>query len=341
MNGTNEATLVVGPSWIGDMVLTQSLLQVLKHNQPERAIDVLAPAWSRPLTGRMPEVRNAIDAPFEHGELALGARLQLGRQLRGQYQRAIVLPNSWKSALVPFFARIPVRTGYRGELRFRLLNDLRTLNKAELPMTVQRFLALAEPKDHPRDPALGIPAPKLEVKPEAIEESLRALQLTHPTARLLALCPGAAYGPAKRWPANYFAQLARRKLDEGWQVWLFGSQDDAAICDEINIQCQGACTNLSDQTSLDQAVDLLSLADYAISNDSGLMHIAAALGRPLVAIFGSTSPQHTPPLGTSARVLWKHLSCSPCFKRTCPLKHMNCLNQITVDQVLTQMVVTS
>lgn len=319
------------------MVLAQSLFKTLKQQAPDRAIDVLAPAWSRPLTRRMPEIRNAIDAPFAHGTWRFGARRQLGHKLRGRYQRAIVLPNSWKSALVPYFARIPQRTGYLGEQRYGLLNDRRHLDKKDLPMTVQRFVALADPQPSPFDHTHSLPVPQLDVAPGAAANAARELDIALPATPLLALCPGAAFGPAKRWPQSHYAELARNKLDQGWQVWLFGSRADAPVCTRINELCDQACLDLSGRTSLDQAIDLLSLATVVVSNDSGLMHVGAALTRPLVAVFGSSSPRHTPPLGTNARVLWKQLSCSPCFKRTCPLGHTNCLQQLSADEVLAEM----
>ncbi len=311
------------------MVMAQSLFKVLKAQQPEWAIDVLAPAWSLPLLERMPEVRTGLKMPLGHGRLGLGLRWRLGRGLRGRYQRAIVLPNSWKSAIVPWAARIPWRTGWRGEMRYGLLNDLRHLDKARLPMTVQRFVALAL---SPGDALPAIPPPRLQVTPEAVTQALTRHQLQKETTPLLALCPGAEYGPAKRWPEARYAGLARRHLARGGQVWLFGSEKDHPVCDNIAAQAEG-CVNLAGRTTLAEAVDLLSLADAVVSNDSGLMHVAAALERPLVALYGSSDPGFTPPLGKGHAILHKGLDCSPCFERICPKGHLRCLTEIGVDEV--------
>ncbi len=314
------------------MVMAQSLFKALRENHPDTEIDVLAPAWSRPLLERMPEVREAIDMPLGHGQLAVGERWRLGRGLRGRgYGQAIVLPNSLKSALVPFWAGIPRRTGYVGELRWGLLNDARRLDKRVLPMTVQRFVALVWPKDTDLPPP--IPTPHLEVDPANARRALTELGMCPPRGPLLALCPGAEYGPAKRWPAAYYAELARSMRDRGWDVWLFGSEKDQPVCAEI-VAAAEESVDLSGRTSLAQALDLMSLADAVVSNDSGLMHVAAALGKRLVAIYGSSDPGFTPPLNPEAKVLSLGLECSPCFKRECPLGHLKCLRDLGVERVV-------
>lgn len=339
--------LIVGPSWVGDMVMAQSLFITLKQQQPDCNIDVLAPAWSLALLERMPQVRHGIVMPLGHGQFGLTARRDLGKRLRGQYQQAIVLPNSWKSALIPWFAGIAKRTGYLGELRWGLLNDVRTLDKQTLSMTVQRFVALGLPVDAAQP--LSCASPDLLVgidRQHKVAESfdLMAAIWSHPetdgaaTARLddspiLALCPGAEYGPAKRWPAEHFAELARYAAAKGWQVWLFGSGKDRAVTEDINRLASGVCCNFAGQTSLAEAVDLLSLADAVVSNDSGLMHVAAALNKKLVAIYGSSDPGFTPPLNVNARIIDLKLECSPCFKRVCPLGHNRCLSDISPEQV--------
>lgn len=325
------ALLVVGPSWVGDMVMAQSLFKVLKARAPERAIDVLAPGWSLPLLERMPEVRAGIEMPLGHGRLALGERWRLGRALRGRYEEAILLPNSWKSAVVPWAARIPRRTGWRGEMRYGLLNDLRRLDKSKLTMTVQRFVALAL---EPGELLPKIPPPALEVEPADLAAALAAHGLEKPAGtRLLALCPGAEYGPAKRWPEEKYGELAQEYLHRGWQVWLFGSEKDRPVCDNIAALAAG-CVNLAGRTTLAQAVDLLSLADAVVSNDSGLMHVAAALDRPLVALYGSSDPGFTPPLNARHEILHLGLECSPCFQRECPKGHLRCLREIAVSEVV-------
>jgi heptosyltransferase-2 len=326
--------LVIGPAWVGDMVLAQSLFKLLKQRHPHAELDVLAPGWTEPLLARMPEVNQAIAAPFAHGRLDLGDRLRLGRLLRKRgYDWAIVLPNSLKSAIVPLLAGIPRRTGFRGELRFGLLNDIRPLDKVRLPRTVDRFVALAlEPGEAlPAD----IPAPHLVTKVEDAHAALVRLGGSPSARPILALAPGAEYGSAKRWPADYYAVVARAKLDAGWEVWLFGSDKDTNVTHEIQRLTQARCFDIAGRTSLGEAIDLLSLAHAVVSNDSGLMHVAAALARPLVAIFGSSDPQHTPPLGTHAEIVYLGLTCSPCFERECPLGHLRCLYDIEPERVAT------
>ena len=327
--------LIIGPSWVGDMVMAQTLFQCLKQRHPDCQIDVLAPDWSRPLLERMPEVRRALSLPFGHGELNMAARRQLGHSLRDRYQQAILLPNSLKSALVPFFARIPQRTGWRGEMRYILLNDIRRLDKARYPLMIERFMALAfEP-----DAALPNPYPRPRLHIDANSSNIAlarfGLELDRP---VLALCPGAEFGEAKRWPANHYAAVADAKIRAGWQVWLFGSKSDHAVGESIREglfpELQEEIVNLAGETSLAEAIDLLSCADAVVSNDSGLMHVAAALSRPLVAVYGSTSPQFTPPLGEQVEIVRLGLECSPCFKRTCPLGHYNCLRDLAPASVL-------
>ena len=324
--------LVVGPSWVGDMVMAQTLFMVLKRYHPQAMIDVLAPDWSRPLLERMPQVHQAIGFPFGHGQLRLCARYHFAKQLRSsQYQQAIVLPNSLKSALVPFWAKIPKRTGWLGEQRWGLLNDARRLDKAAYPLMIQRFIALARPKGASLPEPL--PQPQLYVRPQAKVAVRETFQLTT-DAPVLALCPGAEFGEAKRWPSEHYAAVARQMLDQGWQVWLFGSAKDQAVAAEIQSLTQQRCQDLTGRTQLSEAIDLLASARAVVSNDSGLMHIAAALGRPLVAVYGSSSPDFTPPLTDKAHLLRLGLACSPCFKRSCPLQHLDCLTKLVPEQVL-------
>jgi len=331
--------LIVGPSWVGDMVMAQTLFMALKERDPDAVIDVLAPQWSRPILERMPEVNAALDMPVGHGSLQLGMRRKLGKQLgREGYDQAIVLPNSLKSALVPFFSGIPERTGWRGEMRYALLNDIRLLDKARYPLMIERFIALAYAPGAKLPETLS--RPKLVVDAANVKASLErySLDLTRP---VLVLCPGAEFGEAKRWPANHYATVAQHKINEGWQVWLFGSEKDHAGADQIKAQitekAQQQCVNLAGETSLADAVDLMSVADAVVSNDSGLMHIAAALGRRLVVLYGSSSPDFTPPLNDDVKVLRTGIECSPCFKRECPLDHLKCLKDLQAEMVLAAM----
>lgn len=301
---------VVGPSWVGDMMMSQSLYRTLKALHPAATIDVMAPAWCRPLLEKMPEVDNAIPMPLGHGALAIGERRRLGKQLRENgYTHAYVLPNSFKSALVPFFADIPKRTGWRGEMRYGLLNDLRPLDKDAFPLMVERYVALAYDKQKVQK-ATDLPQPllwpKLSVAESDVSTTLHQFSLS--TQRpAIGFCPGAEFGPAKRWPHYHYAALAQKLIEQSYQIFLFGSQKDKEAGEEIKQtltpEAREACFNLAGETSLEQAVNLIASCKAVVSNDSGLMHIAAALERPLVALYGPSSPDFTPPLSHKARVI--------------------------------------
>jgi heptosyltransferase II len=330
--------LIIGPSWVGDMIMAQSLFIILKQHNPTAQIDVMAPKWSSALLERMPEVTSIIDMPLGHGQLQLKIRYQLGVSLRQKhYDQAILLPNSLKSALVSFWANIPKRTGYLGEIRYGLLNDIRNLDKTLLSMTVQRFSALAWPKDDTfiaeKIQLENIPVPALQVQAEKAIAALATFSLTIDKP-ILALCPGAEYGPAKQWPARHYASLAKQKLQQGWQVWIFGSKKDHSIAQNINDLLKQKAINLCGKTELAQAIDLMSLSQAIVSNDSGLMHMGAALGLPVVGVYGSSDPTFTPPLGNNSAIVNLNLECSPCFKRHCPLGHTHCLENLQADQVL-------
>ena len=319
--------LVVAPSWIGDTILAQPLFALLKRNNPAARIEVLAAAWSAPLLARMAEVDAVIVNPFRHGEFSFGARRALGRRLASaDYSHAYVLPNSWKSALVPFFAGIARRIGYQGESRYLLLNERHRLDVGRHPQLVQRYAALAGPL-----PA-RLPPPHLSSTREQQQAARHALDLPL-DANPVIFCPGAEYGPAKRWPARHFAALAQLVATPRNPVWLIGSAKDDAVGAEIATLAQGTALNLCGRSTLEQAIDLIAAARCVVSNDSGLMHVAAALERPLVALYGSSSPGYTPPLSPKATIVSRNLSCSPCFKRECPLGHFDCMNGIMPPQV--------
>jgi heptosyltransferase-2 len=323
--------LVVGPSWIGDTVLSQPLLTLLHQRHPKLELDFLAPAWTFPVVRRMPEVRRAIANPFQHGELKLRERRRLGVALRAErYDQAIVLPNTLKSAFVPVFARVKRRTGYSGEMRWGTLNDVRLLDPRALPQMAQRYAALG--LDSRETVPAVLPVPHLVVDDEQRIATLSALGLAG-VSRAVALCPGAEYGPAKRWPPSYFAELAKTLTAAGDAVWLIGSAKDAPIAQDIVRLSGGACLDLCGKTSLDQAIDLLASARMAITNDSGLMHVAAAVGTPLIAIYGSSTPDHTPPMSSRAQIVKLDMPCSPCFERTCPLGHFNCMMLLKPERV--------
>lgn len=327
--------LVVGPSWVGDMVMAQALYRVLVARTPAPEIHVLAPPWSQPLLARMPEVARSIELAAGHGELKLRLRRSLGRRLRAeQYSEAIVLPRSLKAALVPWFARIPKRTGFRGEWRYGLLNDVRDLDRTRLDQTVKRFVALG--LDANAELPSELPAqwrPRLFLD----DANLARLREQHGLGGepVVALMPGAEYGPAKRWPAPGFAALARSLAQAGRSVLLLGSAKERDLGEEIRVPAASArVRNLCGETTLGDVVDLLAAADAAVSNDSGLLHVAAAAGTPVVAIYGSSSPTFTPPLTARATILYRGIECSPCFARECPLGHLRCLREIGPGDVL-------
>lgn len=326
-----EKVLVVGPSWVGDMVMAQSLFKQLKQSSPELIIDVLAPEWSKPILARMPEVRQAIVLPTNHGELKLANRWRLGVSLRSEaYTQAIVLPRSWKSALAPYAANIPLRTGFHGEQRFIILNDRRRLDKKQLDQTVKRFYALGLRADE----ALGdIPYPKLSVDPNNQQQLISKYQLNRQLPAI-ALMPGAEYGPAKQWPLSHFKTLAETLAENGYQVWIIGGTKDKTAGEKIAESGKANIYNLCGSTSLSDAVDLLALTQQAVTNDSGLMHVAAAVGTFVQGIYGSSSPKYTPPLTDKHKIHSLSLECSPCFKRNCPLGHTNCLNHIQVEAII-------
>ncbi len=310
--------LVVAPNWIGDALLAQPLLARLREQRPAVRIDVLAPDWVAPVLRRMPGVDEVIAAPLRHGALQLRERWRLGRLLRARaYDQAIVLPNSWKAALVPFFANIALRSGYVGESRYGLLNLLYRAAGAREPMALH-YARLSEPPGSA--PAQPLPEPRLALDSAAARATAKRFGIE---GRYAVFCPGAEYGPAKRWP--YFAELAARMP---LPVVLLGSARDREACAGV------PGLDLAGRTSLDQALELIGCAELVVSNDSGLMHVAAALERPQVALFGSSSPEHTPPLSARSRVVWLQLECSPCFARVCPLGHFRCMKELSVERAL-------
>ncbi|HQT81639.1 MAG: lipopolysaccharide heptosyltransferase II [Ferrovum sp. 37-45-19] len=328
---TLKRILIIGASWVGDAVLSQPLLRHLKSSM-DCTIDVLAPSWTRGVLERMAEVDNIIDSPLIHQQLNLKGIWLCAKVLKNHYDRAILLPNSLKSALIPWLASIPERIGYQKEVRGILLTHDLKLDKQRYPFMVERFLALSE-----------IPFifneslyPKIEPNLSQQQELIRELKLSLNVPAVV-LCPGAEYGPAKRWPMEHFRQLAHMLIAENKQIWLMGSNKDTDIAQHILQQIDGPIINLCGKTTLAEAVDLMALAQAVVTNDSGLMHIAAALHRPLVALFGSSSPQFTPPLYAKARVITRHLPCSPCFQRECALGHLHCLTDITPKQVIEEL----
>jgi heptosyltransferase-2 len=339
LKSSSPRILIIAPSWVGDMVMAQTIFIALKKTNPDCVIDVLAPAWCKPLLERMSEVRRSFDLPFAHGELNISGRRALGKSLRGQYDQAIVLPNSFKSAMLPWFADIPLRTGWCGEMRYGLLNDLRILDKQKYPLMVQRFVALTQDKNSSPPQLREIIAPNLEVHLDAQDTARKTFAIANDRV-WIGLCPGAEFGPAKRWPSAHYAALATQLIDYGYSIALFGSKKDQTDCGEIIATIPAinrhAVVDLSGRTNLTEAIDLLAAMHAVVSNDSGLMHIAAAVQKPLIAIYGSTSPSFTPPLAPQVEILQEKIHCSPCFQRECPkagADHLRCLNELLPQKV--------
>ena len=333
--------LIIAPNWIGDAVTTQPLLATLKAQYPESTIDVLASHWVAPIYRACSEVHEIIEAQFEHKQLQWKLRKQLAKEIESKkYQASFVLPNSFKSALIPWLANIPFRIGYRGELRFGLINlALDNPSKVNRPPMVEHYLALSQLLRDDETSSLGKFIPQLNVSPSAqqsVDKKLKAQNIY--SESLYVLCPGAEYGPTKRWPTGHFAKLAQLLINENPnnQVILLGSKSDQILAQEITYQVQQANNihNWCGDTSLDEAIALIGMSKAVVSNDSGLMHIAAALKTPQVAIFGSSDPGHTPPLSDKAKVIWLNMPCSPCHKKECPLGHLLCLKDILPEQVL-------
>lgn len=322
--------LVVGPSWVGDMVMAQSLFMTLKERYPGSTLGVLAPAWSQPILARMPEVDEAIALEVGHGEFGWQARREVAHSLRGRFDRALVLPRSWKSALVPFLARIPERIGFTGEQRVVLLNQRRRLDKSLLDQTVKRFVSLGLSEEEVARGGFAIPQPRLCVDPDGQRRLRETLSLGEGPA--IGLMPGAEYGPAKQWPLHHFRELAAALTQRGYGVWILGGPKDAEDGERIAQGLDGV-VNLCGRTKLADAVDLLAACEQVVTNDSGLMHVAAAVGTRIQAIYGSSSPAYTPPLTANAVIHDLELACSPCFQRTCPLGHTHCLKHIMPERL--------
>ncbi len=328
-----DRVLVIAPSWVGDAILSEPLIARLRETAVTARVDVVAPPWCGPVYARMRGVGRVIEAAAGHGSFALSARRRLGRELRkARYTHAYVLPNTWKSALVPWFARVPARIGFVGEARYGLLTDARRLDARAMPPLVTRYASLAMPRG---TPAAAPTAPVLVPDRANLAAAVAALALERDRP-VAVLCPGAEFGPAKRWPVEHFAALGRMLADDGYAIWILGSPNDRPIAAALVAALGSAVPGVADltgRTDLGSAIDLLSAATLVVSNDSGLMHAAAAVGARLVALFGSSSPAYTPPLSPTARIARIDIACSPCFKRECPLGHFKCMRELTPQLV--------
>lgn len=325
--------LIIAPNWVGDAIMAQSLYRLIKMHHPQCSIDVIGPSAFEALHLLMPEVDSFIASPLKHSQLNFKACWQLAKKLKkNNYQQAFILPNSLKSALIPWLCRIKIRTGFMGEMRYILLNDIRKLNPVALPTMAERFNALSFKKNQlPKK--IPIPAPSLQIDRTIALSIAKKLQL-NTEKPILILCPGAAFGPAKRWPTEHFKTIAEFwfKEQQG-QVWILGDTKDKPLADEISNN-HPAIIPLASRTSLHEACHLMALGALVVSNDSGLMHLAAALKKPLIAIYGSSTPAFTPPLGNDVQIFQSTLPCSPCFDRVCRFSHNNCLKETTPRQVI-------
>jgi heptosyltransferase-2 len=332
-----DRILVIAPNWIGDAVMSQPLLAAIKASYPNAVIDVLATPWVAPVYRACKEVDRSIEADLRHGQLQWGLRRTLAAQIKKLgYASCYVLPNSFKSALIPWLANIPVRIGYQGEWRRFLLTETKVNppKTQRIPM-VEHYAHLCAPS---RNADAATRLPHLSPTATALEAARTRLQAAGiQMDALVVLCPGAEYGPSKRWPAVHFAALVQSilKARPTASIVLLGSPSDRAIGDAIvsSTAFDGRIFNWCGATTLDEAIAITSMSSNLVSNDSGLMHIGAALQVPQVAIFGSSDPNHTPPNSAKATVISLHLPCSPCHQRECPLGHLNCLNQISPERV--------
>lgn len=326
--------LVVSPNWIGDAIMAQPLLQCLKKHWLEVEIDVLAPAWAAPVWQAMKEVREVIPTPFKHGKLQLGERWKMARLLKKNgYDQAYVLPNTIKYALIPWMAGIPERIGYLGEKRYGLLNVIHHDDKVHPRPMIPFYAALAEPPADIVGKREDYPVPSMFTSEKDVQETFGKLGLDW-NRRLIAFAPGAEFGPAKRWPDDKFAALAKQILGEypDVQIVLMGSGNDSAVCDPIKAAVPEVI-NLAGRTSLREAIAVISKITAMVTNDSGLMHIASAFEKPVIAIYGSTDYLHTPPFSKYSEIISLDLPCAPCQKRECPLGHHNCMKQLNPDRV--------
>jgi len=326
--------LVISPNWIGDAVIAQPLLYLLKRRHPGWPIDVLAPTWVAPVWRAVTEVDTVLESPFRHGVLQLRERWRFARHLRQRgYAEAYVLPNTFKFALIPWLAGIPRRIGYRGEMRYGLLNVVHSNPSAARRPMLPFYAALADPPARHAPASTALPRPRLTMAPEQADQEVARLGLRCGDP-LIAFAPGAEFGPAKRWPARHFAALASiiRDAYPEVQIVMLGSGKDKEVCDEIAAAAPWL-QNLAGATTLEQALAVLAKATAVVSNDSGLMNIASALNRPTVVMYGPTDMNNTPPFSDVARAVSLHLECSPCHQRECPLGHHDCMNKLSADMV--------
>ena len=325
MTGQDPRILVVAQAWIGDLVLSQILYALLKRQQPDASIDVVAPGWAGALLGRRPQVSRHIPLDVGHGQLGLWRRWTTARRLGAEYRQAIVIPRSVKAALLPWAAGIEKRVGFDSGMRNGLIND----SRPRPPGAMARMARLASPD--PADPD-AVPYPRLEVDPENAAGILRQWKID-PSEPVIGLMPGAAYGRTKEWGAESFAQLAAGLAEHGHRICVVGTSKDRPLGKIVARAAPERIINLCGETTLDQAVLLISRLALAICNDSGLMHVAAAVDTPVIGIYGPTSPDTHPPQTNAREIHSVRALCSPCHRRVCPYGHHACMTRIAPEQV--------
>jgi heptosyltransferase-2 len=334
LKATSARTLIIAPNWIGDSVMAQPLLQLIRQQHPERPIDVLCTPGVAAVWQAMDEVHQVLETNFRHGELQLRERWELARRLRRKnYQEAYILPNTLKFALIPWLAGIPRRIGYKGESRYGLINIMHQDDKDHPRPMIPFYAALASSPETPVGKVSDYPRPRLAASEEQINKAFSFCAL-HREWPLVVFAPGAEFGSAKRWPAAHYAALADlvRAAQPYAQIALLGSSKDMAICEKIVGLAPGV-RNLAGITKLGDAVALIAAAEAVVANDSGLLHIAAALNRPVIGLYGPTDPDHAPPVAELAKVISLRLECAPCKERRCPLRHRNCMRKMLPEQV--------
>ena len=321
-----EKLLIIPQNWLGDIVMSQTLLKRVKSENPNTEIDILVNSTFKSLVERMPEISKAVILDSRHKELGLLKRLNLARRIKGNYDQSIVLSRSIKSALIPYFAKIPIRTGELGESRYILINDLKKFTKEDRRKTAFRYVSMFSKKEEVLDEKYY---PSLQSDPENIKILSDKYKLNL-DKKIIIFAPGAAFGPSKMWPVEKFKELGE-KLNKDFFILILGSNNEKNIGDKIVTNKN--MINLCGETTITDAVDLIHISEFCVSNDSGLMHLASATNTKSISIYGATSPELTPPLTINKEIHYRGISCSPCFEKKCKYGHYNCLVEIQADDV--------
>lgn len=322
-----QKLLIIPQNWLGDIVMSQTLLKKIKSNNPKTSIDILVNSSLKNLVERMPEINKVIILDCSHRELGLFKRLRLAKEIKkSSYDQSIVLSRSLKSSLIPYFAKIPIRTGELGELRYLLINDLKEFSKESRRKTASRYISMYSDNNEELSENYY---PSLDSNSENIKNLSEKYDLKK-DKKVIIFAPGAAFGPSKMWPVNKFRELGK-KLNNDFKILILGSNNEKSIGNDIVTNKN--MVNLCGKTSIADAVDLMHISKFCVSNDSGLMHLAAATNTKSISIYGSTSPDFTPPLTKNKDIHYKGMSCSPCFEKKCKYGHYNCLVDIHSDDV--------